>query len=157
MVFEFFLTYMKIIHKNKKAIFDYEILDKYLAGLILTGPEVKSIRTGHVNLKGSYISINKGELVLKNAHISRYAYDQSENYDPFRERKLLLNKKEINKIETQLNTQGITVIPLVIGLMGRHIKLEIAIAKGKKKHDKRQTMKERDENRRLNRMIKHYR
>ena len=95
---------MKIIQKNKKAYFDYELLQEFTAGLMLLGSEVKSVRAGNVNLKGSYVSIVHGDAVLKGATIARYPYDQNESYEPMRERKLLLSKKELHKIESSLNT-----------------------------------------------------
>ena len=148
---------MKIIHKNKKAYFDYEILQEFTAGIMLTGPEIKSIRGGHVNLKGAYVSIQNGEAFLKNAHISKYAQDSTGTHDPFRVRKLLLSKKEIEKIANSLNTQGVTVVALAIGLAGRYAKLQIGLARGKKKHDKRQTIKERQIKRQTDKLIKSYR
>ena len=148
---------MKIIHKNKKAYFDYEILDEFTAGIMLTGPEIKSIRKGSVNLKGSYISVINGEAFLKNAHISKYPYDQKKDHDPFRVRKLLLNKREINKIDRQLNTQGISVVPLMIGLEGKYAKLQIALVRGKKQHDKREVIKGREQKRKLDRLVRSYR
>jgi len=148
---------MKVIHKNKKAYFDYEILDEFTAGIILTGAEIKSVRKGSVNLKGSYISIINGEAFLKSANISKYPYDQKQDYDPLRVRKLLLNKREINKIDRQLNTQGISVVPLMIGLEGKYAKLQIALVRGKKKYDKRQVIKGREDKRKMDRLIKSYR
>ncbi|MCK5611849.1 SsrA-binding protein SmpB [Candidatus Pacearchaeota archaeon] len=147
---------MKIIHKNKKVYFDYEILQEFTAGIALTGAEVKSVRGGHVNLKGAYMSIQKGEAFLKNSHISKYSHDQSEDYDPFRIRKLLLNKREIEKMSTQLNTQGISIAALAIGLVGRNIKVLIAVVRGKKKHDKRDSIKGREQKRVMDRLIKNY-
>lgn len=147
---------MKIIHKNKKAYFDYEILQEFTAGILLTGAEVKSIRGGHVNLKGAYVSIQNGEAFLKNSHISKYSHDQSEDYDPFRVRKLLLNKREIEKLSSNLNTQGVTIVALAVGLAGRNIKAIIALVRGKKKHDKRDTIKGREQKRVMDRLIKNY-
>lgn len=148
---------MKIIHKNKKAYFDYEILQEFTAGIMLTGPEIKSLRSGHVNLKGAYVSIQNDEAFLKNAHISKYPYDQNKDYDPFRIRKLLLNKRELEKIANKLNTQGVTVVPLAVGLEKKYAKLKIALVRGKKKYDKRQTIRERETKRKMDRMIKSYR
>ncbi len=148
---------MKIIHKNKKAYFDYKILQEFTAGIMLTGSEIKSIRGGHVNLKGAYVTISNGESFLKNAHISKYPYDQNKDYDPFRVRKLLLNKPELNKIANKLNTQGITVVPLAVGLEKKYAKLKIALVRGKKKYDKREVIKGREQKRRLDRLIKSYR
>ena len=151
-----FLLFMKLIQKNKKAFFDYEVIETYIAGIVLTGPEIKSIRAGHVNLKGAYISIQNGEAKVKGMNISRYQYDSSENYEPFRDRKLLLKEAELHKIGTSLNTQGITVAALAIGLVGRYAKLEIGIVRGKKQHDKRQTIKDRETKRQTNRAMKRY-
>lgn len=148
---------MKIIHKNKKAYFDYELLQEFVAGIMLTGPEIKSVRGGHINLKGAYVSIQTGEAFLKSAHISKYPHDQNPDYDPFRVRKLLLNKKEIEKVAAKLNTQGVTIIPLAIGLEGRYAKILISLARGKKKHDKRHSIKEREDKRKLDRLTKNYR
>ena len=148
---------MKLIQKNKKAYFDYEILQEFTVGIVLTGPEIKSIRNGNINLKGSYVTIQSGEAFLKNAHISKYQYDSSEDHDIFRIRKLLLNKRELNKIANQLNTQGVTMVALAIGLEGKYAKLKIALARGKKKHDKRETIKGREQKRQLDRLVKSYR
>jgi SsrA-binding protein len=123
---------------------------------MLTGPEVKSVRAGNINLKGSYVSTQGGDAFLKNAHISKYAHDSTKTHDPFRERKLLLNKRELDKIEAKLNTQGVTVVPLAIGLVGRYAKLQIALVRGKKKHDKRETIKGREQKRKLDRLVKNY-
>jgi SsrA-binding protein len=145
---------MKIINKNKKAYFDYEVVEEYKAGIMLTGPEIKSVRNGNVNLKGAYISIQNGEAFLKGVNISRYKYDSNPDYDPFRVRKLLLKEREIYKISNNLNTQGITVIPLAIGIDGKFAKIQIGIVRGKKKHDKRHAIKDRDTKRQAQRAIK---
>ena len=145
---------MKIINKNKKATFDYEILETFKAGVILQGSEVKSIRQGQVNLKSSYVSFKDGRAYLKGANVPKYRYDTTEAYEPFRDRELLLNKRELDKIESRLNTQGVTLIPLTVGLEGRHIKVEIGLARGKKKHDKRASIKEREAGRQIARVIK---
>ena len=118
---------MKIIQKNKKAYFDYEILDKFIAGIMLTGAEIKSVREGNVNLKGAYISTKGGEPFLRGMSISRYKYDSTETHDPLRERKLLLNKKEIDKIESTKSGQSLTIVPLAIGLQGRYAKMLLAL------------------------------
>lgn len=145
---------MKIIHKNKKAYFDYEILQEFKAGMMLIGPEIKSIRKGDVNLKGAYISLKDGKPVLKGANISRYSYDSNPDYDPFRDRPLLLKQSEIDRIQTHLNTQGVTIIPLLVLLDGKYAKLQIGIARGKKKHDKRHALKSRDSQRQIDRVMK---
>lgn len=123
---------------------------------MLLGAEIKSLRKGDVNLKGAFISLQNNRPILKGAHISRYAYDQNPNYDPFRDRELLLNQSEIKKIQNQLNTQGITLIPLAIVLEGKYAKLEMALARGKKKHDKRESIKGRDTKRQIERAVKNY-
>lgn len=147
---------MKIIHKNKKAFFDYEVLEQFKAGVMLLGPEIKSVRLGNVNLKGSYISLQDGKPVLKGANIARYKYDQAENYDSFRDRTLLMNKAELIKIEKHLNTQGVTIVPLEIGLDGRYAKLMVGIVRGKKKFDKREVIKRRQSDREIGRAMKRY-
>ncbi|QQR84283.1 SsrA-binding protein SmpB [Candidatus Peregrinibacteria bacterium] len=145
---------MKIIAKNKKATFDYEILESIQAGMILTGPEVKSIRAGHVSLKGSYISIASERLYLRKVHVTEYKFDQGGTHNPFRDRELLVSKKEIHKLSQRLNEQGIALIPLSIGLSGKYIKCEFGVARGKKKYDKRQSIKERETNRHLSRIMR---
>ena len=147
---------MKIIQKNKKAYFDYEVIDEFKAGIMLTGPEIKSIRGGNINLKGGYISIQSGEAFLKNVSISKYKHDSSDSHDPFRIRKLLLKESELHKITNHLNTQGITVIPLIIGLEGKYAKIQIGIVRGKKKHDKRHSIKERDVKCQMDRITKNF-
>lgn len=147
---------MKVIHKNKKAYFDYEIIKEFKAGIMLLGSEIKSIRKGNINLKGAYVSIQHTKAILKGAHISRYPYDNSPDYDPFRDRELLLNKSELNKIINHLSTQGITVIPLMVGLDGKYAKLMIGVVRGKKKYDKRESIKKRDQKRQIDRVIKRH-
>lgn len=122
----------------------------------LLGAEIKSIRKGEVNLKGAYISILNGKPILKGAHISRYAYDNSPDYEPFRDRELLLNQNEIEKIHAQLKTQGTTLIPLAVIIDGKYAKLEIGLARGKKKHDKRESLKSKDTKREMDRAIKNH-
>ncbi len=145
---------MKIIHQNKKAYFNYEVLEEFRAGLVLTGSEVKSVRAGHAALKGAYVSIVGGEAWLKGANISRYKYDSRPDHDPFRTRKLLLKKSEIEKLAGKLNTQGVTLVPLAIGLQKQYVKLVLGLVRGKKKHDKRATIKERESKREAERAIR---
>lgn len=147
---------LKLIHKNKKAYFDYEILQEFKAGIMLLGSEIKSVRKGDVNLKGAYVSLQNSKPVLKGAHISRYAYDTSENYEPFRDRQLLLTQNELEKIQRELNIQGVTLVPLYIGMDGKYAKLQMALVRGKKKHDKRETMKARDSKRQIDRAMKRF-
>jgi len=147
---------MKIIQKNKKAYFDYEVLDEYKAGIMLTGPEIKSIRSGNVNLRGAYVSVSSKEASIRGMNISHYKYDSNPDYDPFRVRKLLLKESELHKITNHLNTQGVTIVPLAIGLDGKYAKLQIGIARGKKKHDKRHAIKDRETKRQVERAIKRH-
>ncbi|MFH1012520.1 MAG: SsrA-binding protein SmpB [Candidatus Peregrinibacteria bacterium] len=147
---------MKIIHKNKKAYFDYEVLEELTAGIMLTGSEIKSIRAGNVNLKSAYVSIQNGEAFLQQSQIAQYAYDSSPNYDPFRTRKLLLSKREIEWLAGKLNTQGVTIAALAVGLKGPYAKIVIGLVRGKKKHDKRQLIKERHMEREAERAMKKF-
>jgi len=148
---------MKIIAKNKKALYDYEILDTFEAGIILTGPEVKSIKNGRINLAGSYIMVNnKNNVYLINAHIDPYppASQVQQDYDPTQNRKLLLRKKEIEEIIGKTHIVGLSSIPLKVYTKGSIIKIEIAIARGKKKYDKRRTIKDRDIKKRIGQKLK---
>ncbi len=140
---------------NKRARFDYEILEKLEAGLILLGHEVKSVRNKQMKLAGSYIGIYNGECFLKQAHISAYPNaSHMEGYDAERQRKLLLNKREIAYLEGKLHEKGLTIVPLSVYSKGPHIKIEIGIAKGKKKYDKREVIKKRDLDRDLRREMR---
>jgi len=150
---------MPILAVNKKARFDYELLDKYEAGLVLFGQEVKAIKSGQVSLKGSYIiprtENGKTELFLINAQVPSYKpAGPLPEYDPRRERKLLLNKWEISKLIGRKQEQGLTLVPLKIYTNHSFLKLEFAVAKGKKKYDKRETIKKRDIDKRLRSLIK---
>jgi SsrA-binding protein len=128
---------------NKKARFDYEILDTYEAGIALTGTEIKSIRAGKANLKDSYGVIRKNEIYLLNMHISHYEQGNIFNHDETRTRKLLLHKKEIYKIRDMLEQQGLTLVPIKLYFKGSKAKILLGIAKGKKLYDKRESIKER--------------
>lgn len=140
--------------KNKKASFDYEFVDKYVAGLVLKGTEIKSIRMGKVNLTDGYCYFNsKGELFTKGITISQYELGSFYNHESTRERKLLLNKKELKKLLTKKNEKGLTIIPIKLFITDRGFaKLEIALAKGKKTHDKRDSIKEKDVKRDMDRI-----
>lgn len=135
---------MKIILKNKKASFNYFILDKYEAGIELKGVEVKSIYNKKVSLDESYVSISKDEVWIVNMHVSPYEQGNRYNQDPLRKRKLLLHKKEILKISTKIKKEGLTIIPTMVYWSGRKIKVEIGLAKGKKLHDKRESLKKKE-------------
>ena len=139
---------MKVIAKNRRANFDYDINKKYVVGIVLSGQEVKSVRTGGTTLKGSYVTVTKdNELNLLNAHIPLYKFATDDNYEPTHSRKLLAKKREIEEIK-KLKKEGNTVVPLAIGLQGKYIKLEIGAGRGKKRYDKRHDIKKRDLDRR---------
>ena len=129
---------IKNIASNKKAFHDYFINEKFEAGIVLTGTEIKSIRLGNVNLKDSYASIDHGELFINNMHISPYEKGNIFNSDPTRKRKLLITKKELNKLIGMIKKDGITLVPIDLYLKGKFVKLTIGIGKGKKLYDKRQ-------------------
>ncbi len=145
----------KIIASNRKARHDYFIEDTYEAGLVLTGTEIKSIRQGRVNLKESYGRIENGEAFIYSMNISPYEHGNIHNVDPMRVRKLLLNRSEIRKIDSSLQQQGLTMVPLSLYLNEKGMaKLEIGIARGKKLYDKRQDIAKRDADRNINRILK---
>lgn len=138
--------------RNRSAYFEYHIDDKYVAGLVLTGTEVKSIRAGKASFNDSYCYFHKGELWIKSLHISEYTHGTYNNHDPLRERKLLLNKKELKKLEAKIKEKGFTIVPLSIFFSEKGlVKLEIGLGKGKKLHDKRETIKARDSEREIKR------
>jgi SsrA-binding protein len=141
--------------KNRSAFHEYFFDNKYVAGIVLTGTEVKSLRDGKVSFNDSYCIIHKGEMWLKSLHIAEYSHGTTNNHDPVRDRKLLLQKREINKIEGKLAEKGYTLIPLRIFFNEKNlIKVEIGLGKGKKLHDKRETIKKRDVEREMKRFIK---
>jgi SsrA-binding protein len=133
-----------IISDNKKARFDYHVVETFEAGLVLTGSEVKSLRDKNVQLKDSYISFIGDEAFLQNAHISEYKNSSYNNHSPERLRKILLNRRELDKIYGALREKGLTCVPLKIYFKGGRAKLEIALVKGKQLHDKRDAIKKRD-------------
>ena len=134
----------KLIASNKKALHEYFVLQKVEAGIALTGTEVKSLREGAVNLKDSYVAFDRGEAVLTGAHISPYAHGNRENHEPERPRKLLLHRREIEKLRTQVVEKGLTVVPLRLYFKGGRVKAEIAVVRGKKLFDKRESEKKRE-------------
>jgi SsrA-binding protein len=134
----------KLIASNKKAYHEYHVLDKFEAGLQLRGTEVKSLREGAANLKESYVIIKGGEAFLFGAHISPYAHGNRENHDPLRTRKLLLHRREIEKLHVQLTEKGLTIVPLRLYFKGGRVKVEIGVVRGKKLFDKRETEKRRE-------------
>ena len=138
---------LKIISHNRKARFNYFFKEFYEAGIVLTGSEIKSLRDGKVNISESYAFDENGEIYLVNSHIPTYKESSYNNHDPKRNRKLLLNKREINKLIGNLNREGLTLIPTKLYFKKGKAKIEIAVAKGKKLYDKRHTKKKRDWNR----------
>ena len=141
--------------KNRRATFDYEIGDTYTAGMVLTGTEIKSIRAGKASLTDSYCMIDRGEVWVKGMNISEYFYGSYNNHAARRDRKLLLSKKEIAKIEKAISDPGYTLIPLRVFINDRgYAKLVVGVARGKKQYDKRQAIKEREDKRILDRMMK---
>jgi len=148
-------TNKRINVQNKKARFDYELIKKFEAGVVLYGHEVKAVRAGKASLVGSHVVVRDGEVYLVNASISHYQEANTpENYDPGRVRKLLLNKKEIKELESTEKAKGLTIVPITWYNNNRKLKLEIAIAKGKKDYDKRESIKERDSKRSIRRSLK---
>ena len=141
--------------KNRSAYHEYFFDNKYVAGVVLTGTEVKSLREGKASFNDSYCIIHKGEMWLKSLHIAEYSHGTTNNHDPIRDRKLLLQKREITKIEGKLKEKGYTLIPLLIFFNEKNlVKVEIGLGKGKKLHDKRETIKKRDVEREMKRFIK---
>lgn len=137
----------KLIASNKKAFHDYHVLDRMEAGLALMGTEVKSLRDGKANLSDAYVIFQKGEAFLLNAHISPYAHGNRENHEPLRSRKLLLHRRELGKLEAQVRDKGLTIVPLRLYFRGRNAKVEIAVVRGKKLHDKRETERTKEADR----------
>lgn len=135
---------IELIATNRRAIFDYEIFDTYVAGIELKGPEIKSIRERHVNINSAFVKIENGEAFVYGMQITPYRYNTSVVLDPFRVRKLLLNKNEIKRINSQIEKKGFTVVVLELFLKNGWAKLKIAVAKGRKKQNKKEYIKERD-------------
>jgi SsrA-binding protein len=144
-----------IIIRNKKASHDYEFLEKYIAGIKLTGTEIKSIRAGKAALTDSFCVFRDGELYIKGMHISEYWWGNLNNHDPLRERKLLLKSRELKKIERKVKEAGLTIIVVKVFINERGLaKAEIAVSKGKKEYDKRESLKRKDTERELDRIRK---
>jgi SsrA-binding protein len=146
-----------IVCQNKKAYHDYEIVEKFEAGMVLVGTEVKSLRDGRANLKDSYGRIRKGEVFLHGLHISPYSHAYYNNHEPERVRKLLLHNFEIKRLTGKTQERGFALIPLRIYFSGGKAKVELALATGKKLFDKRETLKKKEESREMDRMRKKYR
>ncbi|MDT5159306.1 MAG: SsrA-binding protein [Acidobacteriota bacterium] len=129
----------KVILTNRAAMHEYHVFDRYEAGIALSGTEVKSIRAGQIQLKESYVSVRDGEAWLFNAHISHYSHGNRTNHDPTRTRKLLLHRREIERLDEQATTKGMTLVVTRVYLKGGRVKFEIGVARGKKLYDKRET------------------
>jgi SsrA-binding protein len=142
------------VANNRKARHDYNILETYEAGIALTGTEIKSVRASKMNIKDGFVQARNGELWLENVNISIYDQGNIFNHDPLRNRKLLLHKKEIRKISSSIQEKGITVVPLKVYLKHGFAKVLIGIAEGKKQYDKRETIKKRDQEREIRRVMK---
>jgi SsrA-binding protein len=147
-------TKRKVVSTNRKARHDYELLDTFEAGLVITGSEIKSIRAGRVNLREGFVQQRDGELWLLNTHIATYEQAGIYGHEPLRPRKLLLHRKEITRIISQIQEKGLTVIPTIMYLTRGRAKVEIALARGKKKYDKRETLREEDSKRQIERALR---
>lgn len=145
---------IKEIAQNRKAFHDYFVLEKYEAGIELAGTEVKSVRAGQVNMKDSYCSIKNGELFLRGMHISPYEKGNIFNRDPVRVRRLLMHKREINRLNSQVMQQGVALIPLSLYFKDSKVKVEIGVCKGKKLYDKREASAKKDAQRDMDRVMK---
>lgn len=144
---------MKVNIQNKKARFEYELLDIYTAGMQLLGTEIKSIRQGKASIAEAYCYMKDGELWIKSMNIAEYAFGNINNHDPIRERKLLLNRHELQKIEKKLKDTGVTIVPLKVFLSSKGLaKIDVAVARGKKIYDKRHSIKEKDMKRDMERL-----
>jgi len=149
---------VKVVATNKKAYTDYEILETYEAGIVLKGTEVKSLREGNVHFKDSFCRFKDGELYLLNLHISPYRHGSIHNHDPERPRKLLLHKRELKRLIGKVQEEGVTIVPLKIYFNDRGFaKVEIAVARGKKKYDKREAIKKRELEKKLREYMKYTR
>jgi SsrA-binding protein len=147
---------IKIVAENRKARRDYFIVDQYEAGMVLTGTEVKSLRLGRANLKDSYARIKDGEVFVYQLHIAPYPFAYYDNHDPLRPRKLLLHKHEIKRLYGKINEKGHTLVPIRIYFKNGKVKILLALAKGKRKYDKREAIRRRDEQREMDRAKKAY-
>lgn len=145
---------VKTVASNRKALFEYFIEDKFEAGVALTGTEIKSARAGRINLRDGFVLIRNGEAWLVNVHISPYDFGNRENHEPRRERRLLLHKQEIRKLQSKVAERGWTVVPLDMHLVKGRAKIEIALVRGKRQYDRKDAVAERDADRDLRRQLK---
>ncbi len=149
------MSKMKLVI-NKRALNDYTIQDTYLAGVVLTGAEVKSLRLGHASLTGSYVKVIANEVFLVGAQISPYKYADNRDYDPKRTRKLLMRRRQIDDAQASQDEKGLTLVPLAWEKVGRHIKISVGLARGKKQHEKRAELRRRSIERDVAREVKHH-
>ncbi|MCU0640727.1 MAG: SsrA-binding protein SmpB [Candidatus Margulisbacteria bacterium] len=147
-------TYYKVVAENRQARFDYQLLEVYKAGLILQGNEVKSLRLGNVTMRDSFARADKGEIWLYNLHLSPYSQADQNKIDPLRKRQLLLNKKELVKLSSKAAEKGLTLVPLKVYFDGNWAKIDIALAKPKKKYEKRDTIRRREAQREIASAVK---
>ncbi|EDM78954.1 SsrA-binding protein [Plesiocystis pacifica SIR-1] len=147
----------EVLEENRKATHDYEILEELESGVALQGSEVKSIRDGRISLKEAYCQFRGDELFLLQAHIAEFPQAHARNHPPLRARKLLLHRRELDKLHDAVKTQGLTIVPLVVYLKSRRIKILIGLGRGKKVHDKRAAIKERDQKREMQRALREHR
>lgn len=144
----------KVLATNRKAFHDYTVVEKFEAGIALTGTEIKSVRAGAVNLRDSFALVRDGEAWLQNVHISPYEAGNRFNVDPYRTRKLLLHRKEINRLMGRVKEKGLTIVPLRLYLKKNRAKVELALVKGKREYDKREAISKRDATREIERTLK---
>jgi SsrA-binding protein len=147
---------IRVIARNRKASHEYELLERYEAGLVLMGSEIKSIQAGHVSLQEAFVTERSGELWVLNMHIAEYKQASRQGHQPLRPRKLLLHRKEINILISGMTKKGFTVVPTQLYLKNGRAKLEVALARGKKLYDKRQDLRTKDDKRRVERAIRDY-
>ncbi len=150
-------TGIKVVATNRKALHDYTVEDSFEAGLVLLGTEIKSVRAGQVNLREGYVQARNGELWLVNTHIAQYDPAGRDTHDPLRMRKLLLHRKEIARLSSRVQERGYTIIPLKLYLKNGRAKVQIALARGKRQYDKRETIAKRDAGRQIDRALKEHR
>lgn len=147
---------VKVVATNRKARFEYTIEDRYEAGIVLTGTEIKSVRAGAVSLGEGYVTVHNGELWLTDVHIAVYDQAGQMTHDPRRPRKLLMHRREIDRIQQAIQERGYTIVPMRMYLKGPYAKVEVAVAKGKRQYDKREAIAARDAKRRVRRELKEY-
>lgn len=144
----------KLVAQNRRARHDYDLMDTYEAGLVLKGSEVKSLREGHADIKDAYVMIRRGEVFLVGAHINPYSFARDGGHEPDADRKLLLHRKEIERLQKQVDERGLTLVPLRLYFRKGRAKLEFAVGRGRQRHDKRQAIKARDQKREIDRAMR---